>query len=48
MKDLSKKEVLEISRGKIGWYYLGSTVGSVDRFLGKLFFINNIVQWTNI
>lgn len=48
MKDLSEKELIEISGGKSGWYYLGYAVGSVDSFLGKLFFSNDVVQWTNI
>jgi len=46
MENLTEKELIEISGGESGWYYLGRAVGSVDHFLGKLFFSNEIVVWS--
>lgn len=46
MKDLSEKELIEITGGETGWYYLGKAIGTVDSFLGELFFTNNIIQWS--
>jgi bacteriocin-like protein len=45
MENLTEKELIEISGGETGWYYLGKAVGEVDVFLGKLFFSNEIIHW---
>lgn len=45
MRNLTEKELFEISGGETGWYYLGKAVGEVDVFLGKLFFSNEIIHW---
>lgn len=47
-KELSEIEMIEISGGESGWYYIGYAAGAVDKALGKFFFYNPTLWRTSV